>query len=407
MSTMVRRCLKIKRLLSRILVILSVVFVTISCSQLPEISTEELERIVQRDGVTFDVQSISDEVLDRLASHRVVVVGETHFLREHRELVVELLSELHARGFRQLLFEWTQVADWLLGDFVLDGGLEPDWAPPLDIGGAMITAIRDFNRTLPENERIRVRPIDVTLQDYGGSESFIWSLDRLAQHFVDQGPLSLFLQGDYDTPNEQTTLLEALQSELDAGRADLISSWGEQWYDTVVEMVEVELTSVLIRAIRESDYDKSVRLREDAIKWLVDRRLQDFPYGTLINIGSTHAQKERLWGTKIEWLGDYLVHKSQAAGGAVIVLEISAAQIVSVLGSGIPDYDLKASPENELFRVMNRTWPNQIVFLPMDDPAFSSGRVPINIGGDIYVGSPKRYFDVFVLLPLAHRVPAD
>jgi len=395
-----------KRLLICTIVIMAVLFIATSCSLLPEVSTEELEQIVQRDGVPFDVESIPDEVLDRLASRRVVLVGETHFLREHRELVAELLRELHARGFRQFLFEWTQVADWLLADYVEDGGLEPGWAPPRSIGGDMITAIRDFNRTLPENEHIQVHAIDVTLQDYGGGESFLWSLAGLARHLPDPGPLSAFPQSEYDTPQSQTALLEALQDELKAGRTDLIASWGEPWYDTVVEMVDVELTSVSIRAIRDSNYDKSVRLREDAINRLVDRRLQDFPHGTLINIGSTHAQKKRLRGTEVEWLGDYLANKSQSADGSVIVVEVSAAHIVSVSGSGFPDSDLSASPENELLLVMNRAWPDQSVFLPLDDPLFSSGRIPMNFG-DVYVGSPKRHYDVFVLLPLAHRVPSS
>jgi hypothetical protein len=184
-------------------------------------------------------------------------------------------------------------------------------------------------------------------------------------------------------------------------------SWGEHWYDTVSEMVEIELASVPIRSIRQSNYDKSVQLREDVIKRLVDRRLQGFQYGTLINIGSNHAQKERLWGTKIEWLGDYLVHQSQAAGGSVIVLEISAAHIVSIPESGIPDYDLKASPGNELFLVINQMWPDQIIFLLMEDPTFTEKRVPINVDGVIHLGSPKRHFDAIILLPLAHRVPAD
>jgi hypothetical protein len=395
-----------KRLLSCSIAIMAVVFIATSCSMLPEVSKEELEQIVQRDGVPFDIQSIPDNVLDRLASHRVVVVGETHFLREHRELVAELLRELYARGFRQFLFEWTQVADWLLADFVNDGGLEPGWAPPQSIGGDMITAIRDLNRTLPQDERIQVHAVDVTLPDYGGGESFLWSLGALARHVPDPGPLAAILEGDYDTPENQTALLEALQAELEADRSDLVASWGEGWYDTVVEMVEVELTSVPIRAIRESNYDKSVRLREDAIKQMVDRRLQGFSHGTLINYGSTHAQKDRLRGTDIEWLGDYLVHKSQAAGGSVIVLEVSAAHIVPVPGSGNSDSDLTASPANELLRVMNQTWPDQIVFLPLDDPLFSSGRIPMNFG-DIYVGAPKRHYDVFVLLPQAQRVPSS
>ena len=389
-------------------VILAIGFLVTSCSLLPQVPRAELEQVVLRDGVPFQAGSIPDEVLDRLASHRVVLIGEFHFLREHRELVAELLRELHARGFRQFLFEWTQVADWLLADFVLDGRLEPDWAPPLDIGGSMLAAIRDLNRTLPENERIQVHGIDVTLPDYGGAESFLWSLGRLSQHLPDPGPLASVLQGAYDTPERQVALLEALQAELDARRSDLVAVWGQPWYETVAEMVEVERRAVAVRAIRESDYDESVRLREEAIQWLADRRIQSTPHGTLINIGSTHAQKERLWGTRIEWLGDYLVHRSQPAAGSVITLgALGAARTVSEPGSGIPDSDLSASPENELLRVMNETWPDHIVFLPVDDPLFSNGRVPINVSGEVYVGAPKLHFDAYVLLPVAHRERFD
>jgi hypothetical protein len=400
---------RIARILAIILVIVALVAGGIYLwGRITEVSTAELEQIIRRDSVPFDPQAIPDQVLDRLASHRVVVVGETHFLREHRELTAELLRELHARGFRQLLVEWTQVADWLLADFVNGGGLEPDWEPPGEISaGVLARAIRDFNRTLSESERIQIHGIDVTLPDYGGAESFLWSLGRLAQHLPDPGPLSEFPPGDYDTPESQTAQVETLQAELKAGRSELVAVWGQYWYDTVIDILEVELDSIPVRALRESDYDKSVRLREDAIKRLVDRRLQDFQHGTLINAGSTHAQKKRLYGTEIEWLGDYLVHKSQAVDGSVIVLDVSAAHIVAVPGSGFPDYDLSASPENELFRMMNQTWPDQIVFLPADDPLLNSGRVPINSEGTIYRGAPKQHFDVYVVLPSAHRVPLE
>ncbi len=373
--------------------------------RLTRISTAELEQIVQRDGVPFEAGSIPDEVLDRLASHRVVLLGETHFLRDHSELTAELLRDLHARGFRQFLFEWTQAADWALADFVNDGGLIPNWSTP-NLLGDPIVAIRDFNRTLPEGERIEVHAIDIHLPDYGGTKSWLTYVEGIALHAVsDPGPLAAFLQGDHDTFESHRALLETLQAQLEDGRSELAASWGDYWYNTVVEMVEIELKGVAFRAIRGSDYDESARLREEAIQWLADRRIASTPHGTLINFGSTHAQKEGLWGTEgIEWLGDYLVHRSPVTEGSVFVIWVPAAHIVAAPGEESPDFDLMAaSPENELLRVMNQTWPDQLTFLPLDDPLFSEGRIPINASGDIYVAAPKRHYDAYLLLPIAQR----
>jgi hypothetical protein len=397
-----------RRIISIVVVVVAIAGITIGgyllWDQVTRVSTVELEFIVERDSVPFEAGSMPEEVLDRLASHRVVLVGETHFLPEHTEFTAELLWGLHARGFRQFLFEWTQAADWALKDYVNNGEMTQEWTIP-ELLGDPIVAIRDFNRTLPEEERIQVHAIDIHLSDYGDTESWLNYVDFIAQNILaNPGPLGAFLQGDHDSYESHRDQLEMLQTQLEDRRPELTDSWGEYWYDTVAEMVEVEMEGVAVRALRESDYDESVRLREETIKWLADRRIQATPHGTLINVGSTHAQKEGLWGTEgIEWLGDYLVHTSPATEGSVIALWVPAAHIVSERGSDIPDYDLEASPKNELLRVINQTWPDQIVFLPLDDPLLNSGRVPINSSGEIFVGSPKQYYDALLLLPIAHR----
>ena len=371
---------------------------------LARVSKTELAMVVQRDGVPSRAGSIPDEGLDTLAANRVVLLGELHFLREHRELVSELIRDLHGRGFRQYLFEWTQAADWLLADYVNDGGMLPDFVPPHDVGGDALTAIRDFNRTLPEDERIEVHAIDVHLPDYGGTNGWVHVLGLLADKLPDPGPIDDFLDGDHSSFEEHTLLLETLRDELASDRAGLVASWGEHWYETVVEMVEVELLSVPIRALRESDYSESARLREEAIKLLADRRIDSISGGTLINFGNTHAQKEGLWGTEgIEWLGDYLAHRSPVSQGSTLALWVPAAVIVSDPDSGEYNFELSASPSNELLRVMNETWPEERIFLPLDDPLFSNARVPLNSAGDVYVGSPRRQFDAIILVPLAHR----
>ncbi len=354
----------------------------------------------------FDIQSIPAEVLDRLSQHKLVLVGETHLIWEHQEMMSELVRALHERGFRQLLLEWPHMADWVLTDFVQDTQLEPDWEPPSWFFSALIPAVRDVNRTLPQGERIAVRGIDMNLGDYGGAREFKESLRGLSHHLPDPGPVAAFLQGDYSTPAAREERLETLRAELEAGRSGLIDSWGEYWYETVVEMVEVERASVPIRALREDHYDITVQMREAVMKLLADARLRGYEHRTLLNVGSNHAQKEYLRGTDHEWLGDYLVHQSDAVGGSSIVLAVTPARIVSGSATTLSDYDVAdASPENEIWRTMNETWPDRIVFLPVDDPVFMGDGVPMNFEGTIYVGSPKRHYDVFLLLPLAHRVP--
>ena len=378
----------------------------VACSEVTEVTTTDLEGVVARDGVTFVVQSIPDEVLDRLSQHKLVLVGETHLIWEHQEMMAELVEALHERGFRQLLLEWPHMADWLLTDFVQDTRLEPGWEPPSWFYSALIAAVRDFNRTLPQAERVAVRGIDMNLQEYGGAPDFKGSIRALSHHLPDPGPVAAFLQGNYATPEAQVEVLETLRSELEAGQSDLRTLWGEYWYDTVVEMVEVERASVPIRALREDRYDMTAQMREAVMKLLADARLKDYEHRTLMNVGGNHAQKEYLKGTNQEWLGDYLVHRSDAVGGSSIVLTVTAARIVSDGPSETLLFDVAdASPENELWRIMKETWPGQIVFLPVDDPTFRGDGVPMNYEETIYVGSPKRHYDVFLLLPLAHRVP--
>jgi hypothetical protein len=381
---------------------LAVAIGTGACSRVTEVSPADVAQVVARDAVPFTYTSFPATILDRLSDYRIVMVGEQHFLREHRQLVFELLRQLHARGFRQLLFEWTQVADWLVTDFVHDGGLEPDWAPPLDIGGDLLATIRDFNRTVPVGERIDVHPIDATLDDYGGRQSFLSSIEALAEHLPAPGPLAGFLNRAQADPGRYADHVVALEADLVERRSELVRDWGRMWYDRVVEMAEVEDVSITIRALRNDRYDDSVRLREELLKLIADRRIADSAGGTVLNFGLTHAQKERLTGTDNEWLGDYLVHRSTVVDGSAIVIGVVPARVIP--SSGDPIEQLEDSPSNELFRVIHETWPGTPAWMALDDPLFMSDGVPLNLGGEIRLASPKRHYDAFVVLPLAHRV---
>jgi erythromycin esterase-like protein len=152
-----------------------------ACSEKADVTREELVTVIERDGVAFSGETIPEEVVDRLAMNRVIVLGETHHLREHWAFVAALLRDLHARGFRQLLFEAPHMADWLFDDYVTGGELEPNWEPP-KFYLSRLAAIREFNDTLPPGERIHVRAIDVNEEHYGGANGFRSMLTLAAKH---------------------------------------------------------------------------------------------------------------------------------------------------------------------------------------------------------------------------------
>ena len=88
-----------KVLVMCLLALLSVV----SCGAGPEVSREEMAPLVQTDVAAFSDLHLSSDILEDLASHRIVVLGETHRLREHWEFVATLAEDLHGWGFRQVL----------------------------------------------------------------------------------------------------------------------------------------------------------------------------------------------------------------------------------------------------------------------------------------------------------------
>jgi len=381
--------------------------VVAGCSTLTEVTTAELSAVIERDGIAFGAETVPEPVLSRLAANEVILIGETHHLREHYAFVTALLRDLHARGFRQLLVEQPQMADWILDDYVGGSTLEPSWEPPAN-WQRKFAAIREFNATLPPEERVHVRAIDVNEEYYGGAGSFRALLEMLVGHLPSAGPVDEFLQADYGTPATQTGAIESLRSALEADRPALVASWGSDWYDTVVEMVDVERASIDIRVDRPTNDDRAARAREEVIKVLADARIGGYQNRTVVNIGGHHAQKSHLLGTKQEWLGDYLVHRSTAVDGAVVVLSVVAARIELEPGASGTPYDvLEASPPKELFRMMAEAWPDQTVFLPLDDPVFATRGVPVNYERRIYVSALKEQYDAVLQYGLAHRVPID
>jgi hypothetical protein len=374
-----------------------------------DVTASELRNAVETDAIAFEIDGIPATVVDRLSAHRVVLLGETHHLREHWAFVASLMSELYDDGFRQLLIEAPHMAGWLLDDYVQGSPKVPAWtAPPFY--ERRLSMIREFNRS-HSSDPIHVRGIDANEDVYGGAGDFHQLLRWFTDTLPTRGPTGPMLQMSYATsdPDTQRTAVEDLRQTLETDRRDLVESWGVEDYEQLLELLTIELASVDVRAARAENDDDGARIREDVIKGIADDRIGDCACGTVINIGGHHAQKAHLMGTDHEWLGDYLTHTSDVVDGSIIVVGVNSAKTELEPGAGGTPWDIlhSKSPDNELLRTMAETAPDQTVFMPLDDSLFAERTIAYNSEDVIYVTPLANQFDAVMQYGLAHRMPVD
>jgi len=95
--------------------------------------------------------------------------------------------------------------------------------------------------------------------------------------------------------------------------------------------------------------------------------------------------------------------------GSIIVVDVMSAKTALEPGAGGTPWNIvtSSSPDNEILLTMAETWPQQTVFLPLDDPLFGDRTVAHNSEDIIYVTSLSQQFDGIIQYGLAHRMPED
>jgi hypothetical protein len=120
------------------------------------VERDRLHAIVDRDAILFDPAAIPEAMIDRLAGHRVVIVGEYHDITHHDAFVGELAAALRPHGFGLVLLEFPQAESWLLDAYVR-GAFDTLLPGAQRTYGDLLERIRAANAQLPPAERIRVR----------------------------------------------------------------------------------------------------------------------------------------------------------------------------------------------------------------------------------------------------------
>lgn len=354
-----------------------------------------LERIVERDAIIFEIKSLPDTLISRMADHRVVFLGEEHNVMEHQELVLSVVKALHAHGARTLLLEGFHAESQWIDGFVA-GRL--DELPPATerVFGHLLRALRCFNEGRSDTDRMRAMTVDIDHRVW----AFPASLAKMGEGRELPAVAQRFLSESGWTEGRET-FVAAVQVDRDAylrRLTELAEVLGDD--EVYAEMVDVALRSFKVRGVWETEGEDAAHpLREEVIKAIVDRRISEADGPVLINMGGYHAQKLHVMGTPKVWLGEYLRSPSSAAQGSVFNIMVIVGSGERLVNGVVESY--VADPD-DLVRTLRSVHGEKPTFLPLDDSFFSAHAIAVNYGGHVVEGPPFEQYDSIVLLYNTH-----
>ncbi|MCP4179850.1 MAG: hypothetical protein GY756_18980, partial [bacterium] len=128
-----------------------------------------LDPVVNKCIVKCHDNKIPSELNKVIKSHKIIILGETHYVQEHQEFIIELLKELQ-KGKENIVFiqENPNAFNWMLEDY-LNGKID-----------SLPTNIRFFDNYLFENIKAinsgQTKQIGFVYMDVNHGKSFLASL---------------------------------------------------------------------------------------------------------------------------------------------------------------------------------------------------------------------------------------
>ena len=361
--------------------------------------------VLESEIETFAPHHVPDALIDTLASRRVVLLGETHYVQEHQEFVLELLSRLHPSGLRWFTQEMPHAYSWIVEDYVL--GLRDTYPESVRrMDEYWIEGLRAFNERQSETERVRMRYNDMN----HAHDALLLSLSWMARGTPAGERIEPLVAGVLATrpgTDEYAAAVTQLDARLVTERDAIVATLGSTWYGRIVEAVEIELRSLPIRAQHD------VHARERIMIDLTMRTVADATDSIVaVNVGMYHAQKRRYMGTRQEWLGEYLAANADRFGGADRLYSIAFWGFAGERIRSFMDRDpqpvpaaIERPPSNlsrQIAEVVARRdgseRPESAAFLDLSHPVFAR-RMPIAFGHSPLRAVPARQFDAYVIFP--------
>ncbi|MGM0419588.1 MAG: hypothetical protein ACQEQG_01200 [Bacillota bacterium] len=371
----------------RIAVILIGIIVFLSgCSQVSR------ETIINN-SQSFTNDNISSNLLDDIADKDSIVVGQFHGLKEHQEFLANLVIKSHQEiGLKQVMVESPHAFSWIFNGYG-QGELDNDLFVQEIIykWPVFLNRIREYNLSQESENRIAVRTGDANFHQ----DQFISSIQYLRQHLPERDTINRLLN-NIITAEDREDVLEEFKEHLTVDKANYRDYWGPGWNKTLIEMIEIELTSLEIRNLWNDNYPDAHNMRENILKDIAEKQLTERGQ-TIFNFSFYHAQKQHQIGTRKEWLAGFL--EKNYSHYSLLAVPISGE--IKDENGGYKEVDLlTGNNRGELFRrTAEIVGSDSNIYLSLADPEFQKGKALMDLHFQKIEGIPNEIFDGIILFP--------
>jgi hypothetical protein len=345
---------------------------------------QKIRNVIEKDKLQFSYNNIPDGLTKILSKKDIVMLGENHYIQQHQEFVASLVSALHGCGYRLFVNELMHAYSWCVEDFVL-GIIDQIPEEIMFFDYDYLKKIREYNSKLADNEKIKVKYIDVN----HWKNNFIRSISFMEKYINTYGIFDKIKEKNLES-NDYYNNLNRLLSELLDHEKKYCRKFTGEWFDRIKDIIEIEIISF---EQRKNDYNPCER--EKIMIKLCERCISD-KRKTIINCGSNHTQKKYFSGPgkNYQLIGEFINEKYNS-------YSIGFSAIKGEIKHNFRDLKnekfniLKNSREDDLFRLIGEKQDQDCLFIPFDNPIFQNEYIVQDCTSETNI-KPKSQYDAYI-----------
>ncbi len=363
------------------------IFLTISCNK--EKLDNEVKTAIQTELSIFEAGDLPIDFTSALAENDIMIFGEMHYTQQQQDFISTILPIIHNNGYRIILEEYPHCWSWIVEDYVAG---ERDELPEyiLFFQETTATAIRAFNETIVGDQKIRLAYMDVN----HWTTNFPTAIEEVEaeigiQPFFDNVRNATVDDGNY------LTILVNIEGMLLTEAEDFKTTWGEKWYQRILDMVTVEISSSAYRTERDHQHREMTMLGNINNFLSVHENEK-----ALINTGRRHGLKSRYPGESFDRIGK-LLHDTNDKTFSIAFVGMSGEQKKTFDSQATDTFDLPGSSDsNDAIQLIDDTAGGQMSYLPLQNEVFRNKDVKISFSPGNTMQEPiGKFYDGILTYP--------